>query len=136
MAGNLRPRRANGCDGRQQSGVEVTGQRTGTGGTSSPSACATFGQELADFGNEIDRDLHRRVGRRFERRLVLGHGLLVRLRIVMREDAADALFIPMFRKIRRLHGFLRRLRRSAFNAFGPSSYAVMTNTESGSGSAT
>jgi hypothetical protein len=102
---------------------------------------APLGEEFANLRNEFDWDLHRGMRRRFVRGLVLRDSFFVRLRLIMFEDTADPFLIPTLRKLWLLHiyflriYFLRR-RRSAFNAFGPSSYAVITNAEFGSGSGT
>jgi hypothetical protein len=86
--------------------------------------------------HEFDRDVHRRVRGRFGRCLVHCDSLLVQLVLVVLQHAADAFSVPTFRKGRLPHFFLRRRRRSAFSAFGPTSCAVITNPESGCGSGT
>src|SRR3990172_526363 len=93
--------------------------------------------EFANGGDKINRDLHRGVSSCFERRLVLGDRLFIALRLIALKETPDSGFIPSGRELALLrHGFLPRRRRSARFAFGPSSYAVITNTESGSGSGT
>ena len=48
-----------------------------------------LGDELADRGNEIDWNLHRRVVRRLEGRLVFGQRLIVGLRCIVLEHAPN-----------------------------------------------
>ena len=52
------------------------------------------------------------------------------------QNAANTFFVPPLRKARLFHFFFLRLRRSAFKAVSPRSYAVMTKAESGCGSGT
>jgi len=93
-----------------------------------------LGEKFPDLWDEFHRDLHGRVGGGFVRCFVLRHGLFVGLRLVLFENPANAFFVPTFRKCWLLHFFLRR--RSALSAFGPRSYPVITNAESGAGSGT
>src|SRR5437867_3633387 len=83
------------------------------------SAGPFLGEKFADLGNEFHGDGHRRVGSGFVGRFILCDGLLVRLLLVVFEDAANPFLVPAFRKFRLLHFFLRRL--SAFSALGPRS---------------
>ena len=68
-------------------------------------------------------------------RFVFRDRLLVRLLLVVGEHALHAFLVPARWVLCVCHGFFRR-RRSAFKAFGPRSYAVITNTDPGSGSGT
>jgi len=101
-----------------------------------PSAGTTFREELANFWHQLHGDSHRGMRRRLERGLVLGDGFLVGLILVVLQDAANAFFVPTLRKVELLHAFFLRRRRSACKAFGPSGYAVITNTDPGEGSGT
>jgi hypothetical protein len=93
--------------------------------------------ELANGRDELERDFHSRVGGLLVRGLVFCDRLVLGLRLVVREDAADACLVPSRRKPALLaHCFLLRLRRSACFAFAGRSYAVITNTDIGSGSGT
>lgn len=97
--------------------------------------------EFADRRHEINWNLHRRVRRCLERCLerclVLSDRLLVALRLVVLKNPSNAGFVPTGRKLALLRqGFLLRRRRSARLALGPSSYAVITNTDSGTGPGT
>jgi hypothetical protein len=93
--------------------------------------------KVSNGGNELSWNRHRRIRRVFERRFILGDGLVIALGIVMVEDAFDASLIPARRKRFVVHNhFALRRRRSAFFALGPRSYAVTTNIEPGSGSGT
>src|SRR5262249_30888223 len=93
--------------------------------------------ELADGGHKLDGDLHRCMRRFLVRGFVLRDSVILALRVVVREDAANARLVPSGRKSFLLaHCFLLRRRRSACLAFVERSYAVMTNTDIGSGSGT
>ena len=84
---------------------------------------AALRQQLANGGNQIDRDFHHRVRRGLVRGFVLGDGFLVGLVFVVSKDSLHSRLVPTSWILRLLHDFFR-LRRSAFKAFGPRSYAV------------
>src|SRR6266496_3362390 len=96
-------------------------------------AGASIGTPLGDhlpYGrDELDRDLHRGVGRRFVGGLILGDRFLVGLRLVMLQNTPNTLFVPSNRILRLAHRLLLRRRRSALSALGPSWYAVITKIE-------
>jgi hypothetical protein len=67
--------------------------------------------------------------------LVLGDRFVVGLLLVVGEHPTHPSFVPTDRVLWLLHDFFL-LRRNAFSALGPRSYAVNTNTEPGVGSGT
>jgi hypothetical protein len=96
------------------------------GGRSYPARCLAMSSRTAgtrSTGTSIA------VGGRLVRGLILGDRFLVRLRLVVLQNAADALRIPPVGISRLLHDFLLRRRRSALIALAPSGYAVMTKTD-------
>jgi len=97
-----------------------------------------FGDELANRRDQFLWNFHNRLSSIFECRFVLGHRLFFRLLFIVREHAANSLLIPASREIALLHllPFRRRRRRYGINGLPRRSYAVITNTLSGSGSGT
>ena len=100
------------------------------------SAGLVFRHQLPHFWNEIHWHIDRRVRGALICSFVLGHGFFVALRLVMIEYLLDSAFVPTGWKVLLVHCALLRLRRRARFAFGPSSYAVITKTEFGTGSGT
>lgn len=96
---------------------------------------APLRQQLPNSRNQFNRDFYSGVCRGLVRRLVLGNRFVVGLLFVVRNRALYPRFVPTSWIFVLLHDDFR-LRRSAFNAFGPMSYAVITNTDPGSGSGT
>jgi hypothetical protein len=97
-----------------------------------------LGEELTNSRHQIVRDLHEGLARVFVGGLVLGHSLLFSLALIMGEHPLDPLFVPSRWELALLYHdiFLRRRRLYVLSGFPFSSYAVMTNTLSGSGSGT
>src|SRR5207249_8289781 len=86
--------------------------------------------QLTDHRDQLDRHLHDGVGGRLISGLIFGDRFLIRLRLVVLQNATHALRIPAVGEFRLLHDFLLRRRRSALNALAPSGYAVMTRDPS------
>jgi uncharacterized protein YjeT (DUF2065 family) len=87
--------------------------------------------------NKPDRkNFHDRARCTLECRLVLGDCFLVVLCLVVIQDPMAAMLVPTGWKTLVAHDFLLFLRRRAFFAFGQISYAVITKTDSGTGSGT
>src|SRR5260370_6599899 len=95
---------------------------------------AALGDECANRWCEVRRHLHNDVRVGVESFLILCEGLFVGLILVVLEHPTDTLFVPTWRRSAFVHDRLLSLRQSAHKAFGPRSYAVITKTESGSGS--
>jgi hypothetical protein len=99
-------------------------------------AASVLGNEFADCGYELLWNLHGGVrivirGFVFRNRLVIGLGLVVS------KYAPNAGLVPARREsVLVVHRCLLRRRRSAYLAFGESSYAVITKIELGSASGT
>ena len=73
--------------------------------------------QLTDGGYQLSRDRDQGLVRRIVCSLVLGNGLHLRLRLVVRKDALHTLFVPAWRKAALLHvlrGFPARLAPVAF----------------------
>src|SRR5439155_25842094 len=95
------------------------------------SSGAPLRDHLANYQHEIDRHFHRSMGSRLVGGFVFGDGLLIRLRLVVLQNASNTFLVPANGVPWLLHCVLLRRRRSALSALAPSRYAVMTKTEVG-----
>ena len=94
--------------------------------------------ELPNHRDEVAGDLHQSLCRVLGRRFILGHRFSLGLLLVVRQDALNTRLVPPRWGLALPHRFpfLRRRLRYAISGWPFRSYAVMTNTLSGSGSGT
>ena len=93
----------------------------------------SFGYQPSYLWYESYWNFHRGA---FKSSFNFSRSFFITLRFVIFEHAANSRLIPSPWIFFSTHGFFLRLRRIARLALGPSSYAVITKTESGMGSVT
>src|SRR5437867_383515 len=81
--------------------------------------------QLTHSWHEFYGHLHRSVRRRLVGGLILSDRLLIGLRLVVLQNATNALLVPTIWICRLPHCCLLRRRRSALSALGPSRYAEL-----------
>src|SRR4029079_15828549 len=110
----------------------------GSSGGLGPPCPFVLCDKFSDGRDQLAGNFHDCLSRILICGLVIGNGLLFRLLFVVLEYSLHFFFVPTWREFTLFHllPFLRKRLRYANNGFPRNSYAVITNTLSGSESVT